>query len=72
MRGILTLKKKLFAGMLIGVFSLGMAACGGGDEKSSSGDANEDAVELEMYSWRTEDRAAYSTPFSVPSLPLGE
>lgn len=59
MRGILTLKKKLFAGMLIGVFSLGMAACGGGDEKSSSGDANEDAVELEMYSWRTEDRAAY-------------
>lgn len=50
------MKKKLFLGIIFIVFSSIAAACGNGDNADSS---NEDAVELEMYSWRTEDRAAY-------------
>lgn len=57
------MKKKLFIGLFLLTFSIFVVACSGDDkvekETSGSGDSNVDAVELEMYSWRTEDRAAY-------------
>ncbi len=50
------MKKSLLLGMFLIICSGILAACGNGD---SSGSSNENAVELEMYSWRTEDRSAY-------------
>ncbi|WP_052400732.1 ABC transporter substrate-binding protein [Oceanobacillus jeddahense] len=52
------MKQKLFLGIFFIICITMVAACGNTD-KGSSSTSNEDAVELEMYSWRTEDRSAY-------------
>ncbi|MCT1902403.1 ABC transporter substrate-binding protein [Oceanobacillus sojae] len=50
------MKEKLLLGIFFILFSGIAAGCGNG---GGSGNSSEDAVELEMYSWRTEDRSAY-------------
>ncbi len=58
--------RKVFLGLFLFILGTILVACGGdndkttgNDEKSGSETAKEDIVELEMYSWRTEDKSAY-------------
>ncbi|WP_052400733.1 ABC transporter substrate-binding protein [Oceanobacillus jeddahense] len=56
------MKKRWLTGLLVILFSGIAAGCGSGDSSNNSG---EDVVELDMYSWRTEDRAAYEEIIAV-------
>lgn len=50
--------KKLCIGLCLLGFGMLFVACSS-DDKATSSHTKEDAIELEMYSWRTEDKAAY-------------
>ncbi|MEI3614266.1 ABC transporter substrate-binding protein [Pseudogracilibacillus sp. SO30301A] len=53
------MKKKLIYLVILMAFSILFIACSKDAGKEGNKGSDEDTVELEMYSWRTEDRSAY-------------
>lgn len=53
------MNKKLIYIIFLTVFSIVSVACSSDSEKEAGKSSSDDTVELEMYSWRTEDRSAY-------------
>ncbi|MBO1001764.1 ABC transporter substrate-binding protein [Pseudogracilibacillus auburnensis] len=53
------MNKKLIYMILLMVFSIVSVGCSSDSEKGAGKSSSDDTVELEMYSWRTEDRSAY-------------